>query len=177
VGIAAVVLLAGAVAAGLTGNDTKPTPTPTSLRTAHGAQFTAVPGRGALAPVVEAGQPPDDILNVVPLPRGAHAVPGTAGDNGIGLYDRSLSFAVDGPEQHVIDFFRAELPLLKWQKLSQGPLTDPPRYRIVMQHPSSDGYEWDMGVTVAATTFPAGAASARGSTTFTLRLFAVTDDD
>jgi hypothetical protein len=176
VGIALLVLVLGALGAVLTGT-TKPTPTPSSLRTAPGARFTAVPGRAALGPIVTGGQPPDDILDVVALPRGAEVVPGSGTDNGIGLYDHSLSLRIAASEQSVINFFRAELPFLKWQKISQGPARDPSDYQIVVQHPSSDGYEWEMGVTLDPTTFPAGATSAAESTRFTLRLFAITDDD
>jgi hypothetical protein len=101
---------------------------------------------------------------------------GSATDNGIGLYDHSLTFAAGVSEQRVIDFFGAELKAFKWEVVSQGP---PPHgaagYRIVGQHPSSDGYEWEIGVTVAPTTFGSGSG-ASDTTSFTVRLFAVTDD-
>ena len=51
-----------------------------------------------------------------------------------------------------------------------------PGYRIVGQHPSSDGYEWEIGLTVAPTTFGSGAGQPLDTTSFTVRLFAVTDD-
>jgi hypothetical protein len=178
IGIAAVVLLTGAIGAALTSSGSaRPAPT-TSLRTARGATITAVPGRSALAPIAVSGQPPGDVLDAVAMPKGATVKTGSATDNGIGLYDHSLSFSIGVSEQRVIDFFRAEMKALKWQIVTQGP---PPHgaagYEVVGQHPSSDGYEWELGVTVAPTTFGSGADARTETTAFTLRLFAVTDDD
>jgi len=177
-GIAALVLIAGGISAALTtSGNAQPAPTH-SIPTVRGATIRAVPGRSALRPIVTAGQPPPDILNVVPLPAGTSVKTGSATDNGIGLYDHSLSFAAGVSEQRVISFFRAELKALKWQVVTQGPPSHgAPGYRIVGQHPSSDGYEWELGVTVAPTTFGSGPDASAQTTSFTMRLFAVTDDD
>ncbi|MGH9017841.1 MAG: hypothetical protein ACRDY1_08865 [Acidimicrobiales bacterium] len=176
-GIAFLVLLGGGIAAALTSSGSAAPPATRSLRTAAGATITAVPGGHALAVIVTAGSPPGDILDAVALPRGAAVTAGSARDNGIGLYDHSLSFSIGQAEQRVIDFFRAEMPALKWQVVSQGPPPHgTPGFRIVGQHPGSDGYEWEMGVTVAPTTFTTSAAKPADTTSFTIRLFAVTDD-
>jgi len=177
VGIAAVVVLTGIIGAALTSSGSAQAPAVHQLPTAKGATITATPGRHALAPITTGGQPPDDILDAVALPKGTTVTTGTATNNGIGLYDHSLSFQVPVSGQRVIDFFRAELKALKWQIVSQGtPPHGTPGYRIVGQHPSSDGYEWEIGVTVAPTTFGSGAGQPVDSTPFTVRLFAVTDD-
>jgi hypothetical protein len=177
VGIAALVLIAGGISAALTDSGSAQPAAAHSMPTARGATITAVPGRRKLTSIISGGQPPSDILNVVPLPRGTNVTVGSAVDNTLGLYDHSLSFTVSAPEQRVIDFYRAELKLLKWQLVSQGPPTGGAAgYRIVGQHPSSDGYEWEIGMTVAPTTFGSGAQSAVQTTSFTLRLFAVSDD-
>jgi hypothetical protein len=177
VGIAALVLLTGIIGAALTSSGSAQAPAVHRLPTAKGATITATPGRHTLAPITTGGQPPSDILDAVALPKGTTVTTGTATNNGIGLYDHSLSFTVPVSDQRVIDFFRAELKALKWQIVSQG---SPPHgtagYRIVGQHPSSDGYEWEIGVTVAPTTFGSGAGQAVDSTPYTVRLFAVTDN-
>jgi hypothetical protein len=180
VGIAALVLLIGGIGAALTSSGSARPSAPHRFPSVRAAGIKAVAGGHALGPIVTAGQPPSDILNVVPLPRGAAAKSGSAANNTIGLYDHSLSFTMAVSEEKVIDFYRAELPALKWQLVSQGP---PPHgaagYQIVGQHPSSDGYEWEIGVTVSPTTFgsgSAGAAGTKGTTPFTVRLFAVSDD-
>jgi hypothetical protein len=192
VGIAALVLIAGGISAALTSSGSAQPASTHSLPTAKGATIKAVPGRSALHAIVTAGQPPADILNAVPLPKGAAVTKGSEANNTIGLYDHSLSFTAAVSEQRVIDFYRAELRALKWQLESQGPAPHgTPGYRIVGQHPGDDGYEWEIGVTVAPTTFGTGSSSTGSATTgssttgsasttqttsFTVRLFAVSDD-
>jgi hypothetical protein len=76
----------------------------------------------------------------------------------------------------VIDFYRAELPAEGWKVISQGPPHDAPGFEFLGQMSGSDGYSWEIGVTVSPTEFPTGLAStATGVTPFTLRLFAVDD--
>jgi hypothetical protein len=177
VGIAALVLLVGGIGAALTSSGSAQPTAKTTLPSVRGAGIKAVPGRRSLAAIVSAGEPPSDILNVIPLPDHASVESGSAANNTVGLYDHSLSFSVAVAEQKVIVFYRAELKALKWQLVSQGP---PPHgaagYQIVGQHPSSDGYEWEIGVTVSPTTFGSGSHSAVETTPFSVRLFAVTDD-
>lgn len=178
VGIATLVLLIGIIGAALTSSGSAQAPATHTLRTAAGAGITAVPGRGVLAAITADGQPPSDILNVVPVPQGTVVTAGSATDNGIGLFDHTLSFTVPVSDQKVITFYGAELKSLKWQIVSQGPAPKgTPGYRIVAQHPSEDGYEWEIGVTVAPTTFASTTAAPADTTSYSLRLFAVTDDD
>jgi len=176
-GVALVVLLGGGIGAVLTHGATSTAPTRTGPRTVAGAGITAVSATTALRAIEVSGQPPGDIVAALVLPKGATVQAGSAENDGIGLYDRSLSFAVPVVQSKVIEFFRAELRGYRWQLVSQGPAGDDPGYRIVGQHPSGDGYEWETGVTVEPTTFGAGTVAAGTSTAFTLRIFAVTDED
>lgn len=185
-GIAAVLMVVGTVASGLAGNS-KPVPSSISVPTAKGSPLRAVGARTELSAITDDGLPPSDIVDAVALPQGATAVSGSALDNGVASYDHSLSFTVDASQQHVIEFFRYELPALHWHVLSQGPPSDGAGYQILAQHPGSDGYEWELGATVDDEAFPAnsegtaddsstGGAASKGTTPFTLRLFEVTDD-
>jgi hypothetical protein len=178
VGIAALVLIAGGISAAVTSSGSvQPAPTH-SIPTVKGAGIKALPGRSDLHAIASAGQPPEDILNVVPVPEGTKVKAGSAVNDTVGLYDHSLSFTVPVSEAKVIDFFRAEMKALKWQIVSQGaPPNGAPGDRIVGQHPSSDGEEWEMGVTIEPTSFGSGAGSTAETTVFTIRLFAVSDDD
>jgi hypothetical protein len=176
VGIAALVLIAGGISSAVqsSGSD-QPAPS-NSIPTVKGAGVKAVPGRTALRPIISGGQPPQNILNAIPLPEGSVAKTGSATDNGIGLYDHTLSFTVGVSEQKVISFFRAELKALKWQEVTEGPASQgAPGYQIVSQHPGSDGNEWEIGVTVSPTTFATGSTAQ--TTPFSMRVFAVSDDD
>ncbi len=176
VGIIFVLFLLGLGLELLSGSQSRPTPSPTKIATAPGAGLHAVPARPLLQTIISSGQPPDDLLNALAVPRGATPVPTSAVDRGVELYDRSLRFGVRATQQDVISFFRAQLPAQHWRRLSQGPTGTSGDYLILEQHPASDGHEWDLGVTVSATSFGA-PTPASGTTSFTLRLYSVSDQD
>jgi len=178
----------------LSGSQSRPTAAPKSITTARGAVLRAVPARPLLGAIVSRGQPPDDLLDAIAVPQGSAPVPSSAVNQGVELYDRSLRFEVPATQQDVITFFRAQLPAQHWRRLSQGPSTKVAGgYLVLEQHPASDGREWDLGVTVSPTFFgaqatgssvPAPGPSASGATvpgagttSFTLRLYAVSDQD
>jgi len=134
--------------------------------------------------MINEGLPPSDIVAALAVPFGTKSVPGSVVESGIGSYDDSIGLSVDSSEQKVIAFFRAQLPADRWHLLSQGTASGATGYQIVSQHPGSNGYEWELGITVMPETFAAtpsartsaGAPSSAGGTTpFTLRLFEVTD--
>jgi hypothetical protein len=177
-GITVALFLVGVALELVSGNQSRPTAAPTKIATARGAVLHAVPARPLLKAIITTGQPPDDLLNALAVPEGATAVPSSAVDRGVELYDRSLRFEVPGSQQDVISFFGAQLPALHWHRLSQGPTgTGAIQYLILEQHPASDGHEWDLGVTVSPTVFSGGAPTSggTGTTAFTLRLYSVSD--
>ncbi len=184
VGVTLLLFLVGVGLEVVSGSQSRPTPAPKSVVTARGAVLHAVPGRPLLGAIVSDGQPPDDLLDAIAVPQGSAPVPSSAISQGVEIYDRSLRFEVPATQQNVITFFRAQLAAQHWQRLSQGPAAKVPGgYLILEQHPASDGLEWDLGVTVSPTFFggpaPSSGASAAGSgtTSFTLRLYAVSDED
>jgi hypothetical protein len=151
------------------------------------AAATAVPGTGGLVPeparhvlaaVVTPGQPPADVLAALVVPTGTRYVPGSALQQGLGLYDGSVRVELPAGERDAITFFRAELAAGRWHLLSAGAVPGG-GYRFIAQHPGSDGYEWEVGETLAPTAFssqiPGATVPAAGVTPATLRLFAVSD--
>ncbi len=182
VGLTVMVFLVGIGLEVLSGNQSRPTASPTKIPTARGAVLHAIPARPSLRAITSVGEPPDDLLNALAIPQGAAPVPSSAINRGVELYDRSLQFEVPASQQDVISFFLAELPALHWSRQSQGPTgTGGTAYLILEQHPASDGHEWDIGVTVQPTFFGAPTSGATGAgsgtTSFTLRLYSVSDDD
>jgi hypothetical protein len=193
-GLTLFVFSVGVVLELLSGSQSRPTPAPTKIATARGAVLPAVPARPLLKDITLAGQPPDDLLNALAVPQGSAPVASSAINQGIESYDRSLRFEVPATQQDVISFFRAELPALHWQRLSQGPTgTGGTDYLILEQHPASDGLEWNIGVTVAPTFFGAQTSATGSATTgaqasattvpgsdttsFTIELYSVSDQD
>ncbi|HUC37668.1 MAG TPA: hypothetical protein VMR97_11175 [Acidimicrobiales bacterium] len=181
--IAAGLMVVGTVAAGLTGGT--PAPVRTSTPTARGSPLRAVASGPQLSAIVAGGLPPKDIVAALALPNGTTAVPGSAVNEGVGSYDRQIGLSVPASEQDVIDFFRLELPAERWSVESRGPVSAG-GYRLLGQHPGSNGYEWEVGVTVMPETFTGGAAgsgttasagpTSAGTTPVTLRIFEITND-
>jgi hypothetical protein len=179
VGIAAALMIGGTVASGLAGSQSG-APAKHSSITAKGSPLTAEPAKSSLSTITSAGEPPGNVLDALTLPVGTKVNPGTATNAGVGLYDRSLSFVVADSEQKVIEFFRVQLHAQLWTDMTEGPAKNGPGFQIIGQHPGSDGYEWEVGVTVMPETFSpsAGAGAAtNGVTPFTMRLFQQSDQD
>jgi hypothetical protein len=185
IGVALVVLISGAVAAVFSGGPVSTDSAAPVVKTAPGAPVTAVTARDALAPIITPGRPPADVVDAVVLPAGAAVAPGSAGNHGVGLYDRSIGFTSSLSEAAVIAFYQAELPVEGWKVISQGPPHGAPGFEVLAKMSGSDGYVWELGATVAPTVFPgvgsstpstpSTPAAGTGTTPFTLRLFAVSD--
>ena len=191
--IAAGLTVLGIVAGALSGG--KPAPVPSSTPTAPGSPIHAIAAGPELSTIISGGLPPSDILTALALPRGTEVTPGSARNDGVGLYDQSVTFSVQASEKDVIAFFRAQLPAERWKVLGEGassaaaaesPSGADAGYRILGQHPGSNGYEWELGVTVMPETFsspasvssgtsPAGGSAQVALTPFTFRLFEVDD--
>jgi len=178
VGVALVVMVSGAVAAIFStgpASSGSGTPAPKSV---PGAPVGAQGAAHALAPISTPGRPPANVVGAVVLPDGAAVVQGSATDQSVGLYDRSLGFTVGLSQATVISFYRAELPAQGWKILSQGPPQLGSGFEILGQIAGTDGYYWELGVTVSPTAFGSGGtgtSAAAQTTPFTLRLFAVSD--
>ena len=127
--------------------------------------------------MVTTAGPPADVLAALVLPGGTAAVPGSVVDHALGLYDSTITVQIPAPEQDAIVFFRAELAAGRWRILSTGPYGG--GYRFIAQHPSSDGYEWEAGITLSATSFRSAitgtTAPASGVTAADVRLYQTSD--
>ena len=189
-------MVSGTVAAGLTGGTS--VPASSSIPTARGSPIHAISARPELSAIIAGRVPPGDILAALALPLGTRALPGSTSNQGVGLYDRTLGLSVPASEQKVIEFFRAQLPAEHWRILSEGSPSNGSGYQVVCQHPGSDGYEWELGITVMQETFAppstpspptspstqAGGPTSTspspygsvGTTPFSLRLFQVSDE-
>lgn len=177
-----VVFLVGFMADLLSSSPHRRVPAPSA---SHGA--APVPGTGGLvpepakavlSPITTRDDPPSDVLAAIVVPEGTRDVPGSSSQRGVGLYDASEAVVVPAPEAGLITFLRTELAAGRWQITSAAPSSDG-TYRIIAQHPASDGYQWELGATLSPTTFsspvPGMAVPKSGVTPLTLRLFAISD--
>ncbi len=174
-GAALGLLLLFGVVSVVTSSPTKPpkAAAPTVIR---GTGLTAVPGASALSAIRLQGEPPTNIVDAVDVPRGTVMVDASKNDGGSAQFDRQVRLTLPGAtETEVIDFYRAVLPRLGWQVVSKGaPANGQSGYEILGKQAGNDGWFWEIGATIAPTTFSTGGAEA---TPVTLRLIQEPDPD
>lgn len=179
------IFVVGMVALGLT-SGAPPSATTPAVVTAKGAGLHAVAAKTALAPITSAGQPPTDIIESLAVPAGTAIVPDSTKDDTLGTYDHTVGEQVAASQGAVITFFRRQLPSEGWTSISSGApdraaLAPPGSIEVLGRHPSGDGNYWEVGVVVNPTTFAGGdsttgAGAGTETTTFSLRLYIVSDE-
>jgi hypothetical protein len=143
----------------------------------RGATLRALPAAGLLAPIVSAGEPPNNVVNAVAIPVGSVRLSHQNNSAGAGQYDAQVTFRSNDSQAALVAFYAADMKLQGWQVSDQGPArNDPGALEVLGKLAGTDGYYWEMGATVAATTFPSGGPP-RGTTQFTVRLFQVPDPE
>jgi hypothetical protein len=142
-----------------------------------GVSLRAVQAATARAPIASGGEPPNNILNAVDLPAGSVRVSHQNNTAGAGQYDAQVTFSSSDSQAALIAFYAADMKSRGWQIVDQGPArNNPGALEVLGKLAGSDGYYWELGATVNATTFPAGGPP-RGTTQFTVRLFQVPDPE
>jgi hypothetical protein len=142
-----------------------------------GISLRAVHAAGMLSPIVIAGEPPNNIVNAVFLPAGSTRLSHENNSAGAGQYDAQVTFRSGNSQAALLAFYAADMKQQGWQISDQGPArNDPGALEVLGKLAGSDGYYWEMGATVNATTFSTGGP-ARGTTDFTVRLFQVPDPE
>jgi hypothetical protein len=140
-----------------------------------GSALRAIAAAAALAPIVVDGQPPTDVRNAVFLPTGSVRLSSADDTSSAGQYDEEVTLRSAASQGAVVGFFAADMRFEGWQVFDRGPAPhDPGALEVLGKIAGSDGYYWEMGATVAATTFGAGAPPA-GWTDFSIRLFQIDD--
>ena len=119
------------------------------------------PGGTLLSPIASGGEPPNNILNAVGLPAGSVRVSHQNNTAGAGQYDAQVTFSSEDSQAALIAFYAADMKAQGWQIVDQGAArNDPGALEVLGKLAGSDGYYWEMGATVNATTFPARWSSA-----------------
>ncbi len=140
-----------------------------------GSALRAVAGADPLAPIVGGGQPPSDVLNAVFVPSGSVRLSSANDSASAGQYDKEVTLRSSASQGALLTFFANDMRLEGWQIFDRGPAVhDPGALEVLGKIAGSDGYYWEMGATVSATTFGAGAP-AGGWTDYEVRLFQIDD--
>lgn len=125
------------------------------------------------APVRANGEPPSDVLDALVVPTGSSAVATSNYDRGSGPYDRGVSFTAPASANQLLNFFRYELAANHWSNRTEAPARGGPGTQVLARHKSSDGFYWQVGVTVR---HPPGQSAGSASTNqFDIRLLQSTE--
>jgi hypothetical protein len=150
--------------------------TPAPVRTSGapaavpGTPLRAEPAANALSVIVSEGEPPSNILNAVSIPVGAVRVSHQNNSAESGQFDSQVVLQSSDSQGALLAFYAADMKLQGWQVFDKGPAAnDPGALEVLGKLAGTDGYYWEMGATISATTFGHGAP-AGGETAFTIRL-------
>jgi hypothetical protein len=87
-------------------------------------------------------------MDALVVPTGASAVTRTDYDRLNGPYDRGVGFSSLVSSDELLNFFRFELAANHWSNRTEAPARGGPGTQVLAQHKSSDGFYWEVGVTV-----------------------------
>jgi hypothetical protein len=107
-------------------------------------------------------------MDALVVPADATAVTRTNYDQANGPYDRGVSFSATASPDELLNFYRFELAANHWSNRTEAPARGGPGTQVLARHKSSDGFYWEVGVTVR---HPAGQSpGAPSSDRFDIRL-------
>jgi hypothetical protein len=90
-------------------------------------------------------------MDALVVPAGASAVTRTNYDRLNGPYDRGVGFSATASSDELLNFFRFELAANHWSNRTEAPARGGPGTQVLARHKSSDGFYWEVGVTVRRT--------------------------
>lgn len=141
-----------------------------------GSTLRAEPAADALQPIVGAGEPPSNIINAVTVPVGSVRISHQNNAAGAGQFDAQVTMRSTNSQAALLTFFAATMRQQGWQVFDKGAAANNPgALEVLGKLAGTDAYYWEMGATIAPTTFGAGAPPA-GETDFTVRLLQQNDD-
>jgi hypothetical protein len=176
-GIGAVILVLFIGAGFLTSNPVQNTKTSTSSFSVPGTPLRATPAVHDLKPIIVSGQPPGNIINAISIPLGATRTSSANNSTSAQEYDAQITLSADASQTAVENFYRKDMKKQGWQIFSTGPADHHPgALEVLAKKAGSDGFYWEMGAVISATTFGPKAPAA-GATSFTIELFQQPDPD
>lgn len=177
VGLAALIVI-GFIAIGFaTNGPAAQTNDSKAIKVIAGTSLRAQPAAPDLSVITKAGEPPSNILNAVSVPVGARRVSAQNNGSAANQFDSQIGLVSDASQVALRNFYQADMKHLGWKIEDVGPADhDPGALEVLGQKAGSDGFYWEMGAVVSATTFGANAPPA-GQTKFTIRLLQEPDPD
>jgi hypothetical protein len=161
----------------LTSNPVQQVNTTTKSSVVAGTNLLAVAADSVLKPITVSGEPPGNIINAVSIPKGAVEISHVNNSASSDQYDAQIGLRADATQGALNTFYKAVMKKQGWQLFDQGPAAhDPGAIEVLGKEAGSDGFYWEMGAVISATSFGPNAPPA-GQTDFIIRLFQIPDPD
>jgi hypothetical protein len=175
-GLAVLILVVFVTIGIVTSQSPQPAKRASAPSAVSGTSLQAESATHLLSPIAIGGEPPQNIVNSVSVPVGSVRLSHQNNAAGSGQYDAQVTFRSDSSQAALLSFFAADMKQQGWQVFDKGPAADDPgALEVLGKLAGTDGYYWEMGATIAATTFGPGAPP-HGWTHFTVRLFQQSDE-
>jgi hypothetical protein len=176
-GIGAVILVVFIGAGFVTSNPIQRPTTSTGSFSVAGTPLRAKPAAQDLKVITVSGQPPGNIVNAVAIPVGSRRTAYVNNSASAGAYDAQITLSSDDSQAALETFYTKDMKKQGWQIFSTGPADHHPgALEVLAKKAGSDGFYWEMGAVVSATTFGPSAPAA-GVTSFSLELDQEPDPD
>lgn len=174
----AVLIVAAFVTLGLLSSQAPaPVRTSSAPSAVPGSTLRAEPAADALRPIIGSGGPPSNIINAVSVPLGSVRISHQNNAAGAGQFDAQVTMRSVDSQGALLAFFAATMHQQGWEVFDKGAAAnDPGALEVLGKLAGTDGYYWEMGATIAPTTFGRGAPPT-GETDFTIRLLQQNDDE
>jgi hypothetical protein len=141
-----------------------------------GSTLRAEPAAAVLHPIIGSGEPPSNIINAVTVPVGSVRISHENNAAGAGQFDAQVTVRSTESQGALLAFFAAAMRVEGWQVFDKGAAADNPgALEVLGKLAGTDGYYWELGVTIPPTTFGHGAPPS-GETDATIRLLQQNDD-
>jgi hypothetical protein len=170
-GIAVFIVVAGVAASALASGNA-PTTSLRSVTLPAGTVVPLTPALVAMKRIVNASEPPADIIGNLAVPSGSQVTHVVNTDQGQAQFDRTVAFTTQLSSGQVVELYRTLLPRLRWRVVYAGPGTGhfgSQGTEVLAKLGSGDGFYWEVGVVVSDTT-------SAGITPFSVELFELPDD-
>ncbi len=174
----AVLIVGGFIAIGFATNG--PATQTTTSKATHvvaGTTLRALPGAPDLSVITKSGEPPANILNSVSIPLGATARSHQNNSAAADQFDAQIGLMSTASQEALHSFYLADMKAQGWQIFEDGPAQhNRGAIEVLGKKAGSDGFYWEMGAVISATTF-GPKAPPTGQTAFMVRLFQIPDPD
>ena len=179
-GLAASILVIGAIASGVFGGSGY-VAAPARVSRSGISGISAVPAVSFLKAMESNGQPPLNVIYTITVPGGTvtQGIVTTPGHPT--SYDKAMAFVSRTGQQQIIDFYSKQLPLHGWSLVSKGPVGGSRAYYLIARANGNDGEFWELGVTIYPTSFSPTkllprSVTRNGYTHFVMRMFPVSSE-